>query len=287
MKPAAFDYIRPGSLAEALAALAQHGAAGKILAGGQSLVPMMNLRVVKPEVVIDINRVPGLGEIRIDGGELVIGALARHAALLASELVRKHCPLMAEAYPWVAHGPIRNRGTLGGNISHADPASEMPAVLAACDAKIIAKSATATRTIAAKEFFVAPLTTTLAAGEMLTEIRIPSAPAGQGWSWQEEAIRKGDFAMAAVGATLTVAGGRCTQASVAIGGMERAGVRLAKVEAHLVGVALDEARIASAAKLAAELVQPGDSYHADARYKRELVEVLTARALTTALGRCK
>lgn len=287
MKPAAFDYIRPGSLAEALAALAQHGAAGKILAGGQSLVPMMNLRVVKPEVVIDINRVPGLGEIRIDGGELVIGALARHAALLASELVRKHCPLMAEAYPWVAHGPIRNRGTLGGNISHADPASEMPAVLAACDAKIIAKSATATRTIAAKEFFVAPLTTTLAAGEMLTEIRIPSAPAGQGWSWQEEAIRKGDFAMAAVGATLTVAGGRCTQASVAIGGMERAGVRLAKVEAHLVGVALDEARIASAAKLAAELVQPGDSYHTDARYKRELVEVLTARALTTALGRCK
>jgi len=287
MKPAAFDYIRPGSLPEVLAALARHGAAGKILAGGQSLVPMMNLRVVKPEMVIDINRVPGLGEIRVDGGELVVGALARHAALLASELVKKHCPLMAEAYPWVAHGPIRNRGTLGGNISHADPASEMPAVLAACDAKIIAKSATATRTIAAKEFFVAPLTTTLAAGEMLTEIRIPSAPAGQGWSWQEEAIRKGDFAMAAVGVTLTVAGGRCTQASVAIGGMQRAGVRLAKVEAHLVGVALDEARIASAAKLAAELVQPGDSYHADARYKRELVEVLTARALATALGRCK
>jgi len=287
MKPAAFDYIRPKSLPEALAALAQHGAAGTILAGGQSLVPMMNLRVVKPEVVIDINRVPGLGEIRVDGGELVIGALARHAALLASELVKKHCPLMAEAYPWVAHGPIRNRGTLGGNISHADPASEMPAVLAACDAKIIAKSAKATRTIVAKEFFVAPLTTTLAVGEMLTEIRIPSAAHGQGWSWQEVSNRNGDYAMAAVGVTLTLAGGRCTQASVAVGGMDRAGVRLAQVEAHLVGVALDEARIASAAKLAAELVQPGDSYHADARYKRELVEVLTARALATARGRCK
>jgi carbon-monoxide dehydrogenase medium subunit len=287
MKPAAFDYIRPGSLPEALAALARHGTAAKILAGGQSLVPMMNLRIVKPEVVIDINRVPGLGEIRVDGGELVIGALARHAALLASELVRKHCPLMADAYPWVAHGPIRNRGTLGGNISHADPASEMPAVLAACDAKIIARSAQATRTIVAQEFFVAPLTTALAAGEMLTEIRIPSAPAGQGWSWQEEANRKGDFAMAAVGVTLAIAAGRCTQASVAVGGMERAGVRLAKVEAHLVGAALDEARIASAAKLAAELVQPGDSYHADTRYKRELVEALTARALTTARGRCK
>jgi CO/xanthine dehydrogenase FAD-binding subunit len=287
MKPAVFDYIRPGSLPEALAALAQHGAAGTILAGGQSLVPMMNLRLVKPEVVIDINRVPGLGEIRVDGGELVIGALARHAALFASELVKKHCPLMGEAYPWVAHGPIRNRGTLGGNISHADPASEMPAVLAACDAKIIAKSAKATRTIVAAEFFVAPLTTALAAGEMLTEIRIPSAPHGQGWSWQEVSNRNGDFAMAAVGVTLTLAGGRCTQASVAVGGMDRAGVRLAKVEAHLVGVALDDARIASAAKLAAELVQPDDSYHADARYKRELIEVLTARALAAARGRCK
>jgi CO/xanthine dehydrogenase FAD-binding subunit len=287
MKPAVFDYIRPGSLPEALAVLAQHGAAAKILAGGQSLVPMMNLRVVKPALVIDINRIPGLGEIRVDGVELVIGALARHAALLASELVKTHCPLMAEAYPWVAHGPIRNRGTLGGNISHADPASEMPAVLAACDAKIIARSAQATRTIPATEFFVAPLTTALAAGEMLTEIRIPSAPAGQGWSWQEEAVRKGDFAMAAVGVTLTLAGARCSEARVAIAGMERAGVRLAQVETQLAGIALDAARIESAAKLAAQLVQPGDSYHADARYKRELVEVLTARALTAALGRCR
>ena len=287
MKPAVFDYIRPKSLPEALAALAQHGAAGTILAGGQSLVPMMNLRIVKPGVVIDINRVPGLGEIRVDGGELVIGALARHAALLASELVKTHCPLMAEAYPWVAHGPIRNRGTLGGNISHADPASEMPAVLAACDAKIIARSANATRTIVATEFFVAPLTTALATGEMLTEIRIPIAPRGQGWSWQEVSNRHGDYAMAAVGVTLTLGGGRCTQVSIAVGGMDRAGVRLAQVEAHLVGAALDEARIASAAKLAAELVQPDDSYHADARYKRELVEVLTARALATARGRCK
>lgn len=286
MKPAAFDYLRPGSLPEVLAALAQHGAEARILAGGQSLVPMMNLRAVKPALLIDINRVPGLGEIRLDGGELVIGALARHAVLLASELVKKHCPLMAEAYPWVAHGPIRNRGTLGGNVSHADPASEMPAVLAACDARIVARSAKATRSIAAAEFFVAPLTTALAAGEMLTEVRIPSAPAGQGWSWQEEALRKGDFATAAVGVTLTLAGGRCSEARVAICGMERPGLRLPKVEEHLAGVVLDKARIESAAQLAAQLVQPGDSYHADARYKRELVETLAARALTTALGRC-
>ena len=234
MKPAPFEYIRPGSLPEALEALARHAPAGRILAGGQSLVPMMNLRLVKPAVLIDINRVPGLADIRVEGGELVIGALARHAALLASELVAKHCPLMAEAYRHVAHGPIRNRGTLGGNISHADPASEMPAVLAACDAKIGVRSAKGARTIPATEFFTGALTTALTEGEMVTEIRIPTAKAGQGAAWQEVANRQGDFAMAGVAALVTVAGGKCTHASLAVAGMERPGTRLPAVEKQLV-----------------------------------------------------
>src|SRR5262245_30194391 len=204
VKPAPFEYVRPGSLPEALDALARHAEGGKILACGQSLVPMMNLRLVKPGVLIDINRVPGLADIRVDGGELVIGALARHAALLASEVVGKHCPLMVEAYRHVAHGPIRNRGTLGGNISHADPASEMPAVLPACEAKIGVRSAKSARTIPATEFFTAALTTALAQGEMVTEIRIPSAGPGQGAAWQETANRKGDFAMAGVAVIVAV-----------------------------------------------------------------------------------
>ncbi len=287
MKPAPFEYVRPGSLPEALAALARHGPAGRILAGGQSLVPMMNLRLVKPAVLIDINRVPGLADIRVDGGELVIGALARHAALLASELVAKHCPLMVEAYRCVAHGPIRNRGTLGGNISHADPASEMPAVLAACEAKIGVRSAKGARTIPATEFFIGALTTALAEGEMVTEVRITSAKPGQGAAWRETANRQGDFAMAGVGAVVTVAGGKCTHAGVAVAGMERPGVRLPAVEKQLVGTALDDATITAAARIASEIVRPGSTYHADPLYKRELVETLTARALAAARERAR
>ena len=285
MKPAPFEYIRPGSLPEALDALARHAQGGRILAGGQSLVPMMNLRLVKPAVLIDINRVPGLADIRVDGGELVIGALARHAALLASEVVGMHCPLMVEAYACVAHGPIRNRGTLGGNISHADPASEMPAVLAACDARIGVRSAKGARQIPATEFFTGALTTALAEGEMVTEIRIPIAKAGQGAAWQEVANRKGDFAMAGVAALVTVAGGKCASASLAVAGMERPGVRLPAAEKLLVGTSVDAAAITAAARMAAEVVRPSGSYHADPLYKRELVEALTARALTAARER--
>ena len=287
MKPAPFEYVRPGSLPEALDALARHGPAGRILAGGQSLVPMMNLRLVKPAVLIDINRVPGLADVRVDGGELVIGALARHAALLASEIVAAHCPLMVEAYACVAHGPIRNRGTLGGNISHADPASEMPAVLAACDAKIGVRSAKGARTIPAIEFFTGALTTALAEGEMVTEIRIPAAKSGQGAAWREAANRQGDFAMAGVAAVVIVAGGKCTHASVAVAGMERPGLRLPAVEKQLIGTTLDDAAITAAAAMASEVVRPSGSYHADPIYKRELAETLTARAVTAARDRAR
>jgi carbon-monoxide dehydrogenase medium subunit len=287
VKPAPFEYVRPGSLPEALDALARHAPAGRILAGGQSLVPMMNLRLARPAVLIDINRVPGLADIRVDGGELVIGALARHAALLASELVAKHCPLMVEAYRCVAHGPIRNRGTLGGNISHADPASEMPAVLAACEARIGVRSAKGARTIPATEFFIGALTTVLAEGEMVTEVRIPVAKPGQGAAWRETANRQGDFAMVGVGAVVTVAGGKCTHAGVAVAGMERPGVRLPAVEEQLVGTALDDAAITAAARIASEVVRPSSTYHADPLYKRELVETLTARALAAVRERAR
>lgn len=287
MKPAPFEYVRPASLPDALEALARHGSRGRILAGGQSLVPMMNLRLVKPEVLVDINRVPGLADIRVDGAELVIGALARHTKLLESPLVAQHAPLVADAYPWVAHGPIRNRGTLGGNISHADPASEMPAVLAACDAKVVVRSAKAARTLAASEFFTGALSTALGAGEMVTEIRVPVARAGDGASWQEVANRKGDFAMAGVGVIVSMAAGKCVAARIGVAGMERPGVRLDAVERSLAGKALDAPTIAAAAAAARAAVQPSDSWHADATFRRELVETLVARALATARDRAR
>jgi len=287
MKPPVFEYLRPKSLDEALQALGRYGDKGKILAGGQSLVPMLNMRLVRPEVLVDINRLPDLDGVRLDGNALVIGALARHESLRESALVAKHCPLMSEAYRHVSHKPIRNRGTLGGNISHADPASEMPAVLAATEATIIAKSAKSERKIAAKDFFVGPLQTALAAGEIVTEIRVPAAPANQGWAFEEEATRKGDFAMAAIAATLTITGGACSQASIAVAGMGDHALRLDKVEALLERKPVDDKLIAQAATLAAQSVNPDESYQADAQFKRDLVQVLTERALKQARSRCK
>jgi carbon-monoxide dehydrogenase medium subunit len=287
MKPAHFDYVRPGSLGDALQALATHRENGRILAGGQSLVPMMNMRLVKPGVLIDINRVPGLDGIRLDGGELVIGALARHSRILESDTVAKHCPLMVEAYGHVAHRPIRNRGTIGGNISHADPASEIPSVLVAADATIVARRASGERRIAAAAFFTGAMQTALAADEMVVEIRIPATGAGQGWAFEEEANRKGDFAMAAIAALVTMAGGTCRGAALAVAGMGDRASRLAGAEALLAGQPLNAATIATAAAKARDEVAPSGSYHADPQYKRELVEALVERALTRAAARAR
>lgn len=287
MKPAAFEYLRPSNLGEALQALARHGGKAKILAGGQSLVPMMNLRLARPDFLIDINRLPGLDQIKIDGKELVIGALARHSALRDSPLVAQYCPLMGEAYRHVAHKPIRNRGTIGGNVSHADPASEMPAVLLAMEANLIAKSAQGERKIAAKDFFQGVLQTALKPAEILTEIRLPVAAAGQGYAFEEEATRKGDFAMAAVAATLTVGGGTCTQVALATAGMGDHVIRLSAAEGGLKGKPLNDAAMAQAGLAAKQDVNPDSSYHADAQFKRDLVEALTIRALQNALARCK
>lgn len=287
MKPPAFEYVRPESLADALTALGRYGDKAKVLAGGQSLVPMMNLRLVHPEVLVDINRVPGLGGIAVTGNELVIGGLTRHTALLESAVVAKACPLMSEAYQHVAHHPIRNRGTIGGNISHADPASEMPAVLVATDATIVARSIRDSRDIAARGFFMGPLQTALRTGELVTEIRVPVAPAGQGWAFEEESPRKGDFAMAAVAVTLTMSGGNCAQACIAVAGMGDHAERLPTVEALLNGSRFDDALIARAGALARTSVNPtASSFHADADFKRDLVEALVERALKRARTRC-
>jgi aerobic carbon-monoxide dehydrogenase medium subunit len=287
MKPAAFEYQRPASLSEALQALGRHGERAKILAGGQSLVPMMNLRLARCEVIVDINRIPGLDQIRADANTLAIGALARHTSVRESAVVAKHCPLLSEAYRHIAHLPIRNRGTIGGNISHADPASEVPAVLIATDATIVAKTAQGERNIAARDFFLGALQTALKPNEMVTEIRVPVAPANQGWAFEEESTRKGDFALAAVAATLTIAGGTCTQLALAAAGMGDRPVRLTALEALIKGKALDDALIKQAATLAKTSVNPDSSYHADANFRRDLVEALTERALRQARARCK
>src|SRR5262245_42548986 len=287
MKPAPFRYIRASTVDDALAGLAAHGDVAKVLAGGQSLIALMNLRLVRPAVLIDVNRLSDLAYIRQANGTLAIGALTRQSAVESSELIARLCPLMAEAIRFVAHRPIRNRGTVGGNLAHADPTSELPAVAVALGATFVARSQKGQRMIAADDFFVAPLSTTLAANELLTEVRIPVWPAGQGWSFMEVSPRAGDYALVGVAATLRVAENVCQAARLVYSGVGPRPLRVAKAEQALVGSSSREATFREVAEVAAGQVYPSSDFHATAEYRRDLVRVLTRRALMVALDRCQ
>lgn len=215
MKPAPFDYARPTSIGAALQLLSERSPAAKILAGGQSLVPMMNFRVVRPDRLIDINRISELDYLRVEGSDLVIGALCRHTTLKESDILKQACPMMRAAYEWVAHGPVRNRGTLCGNLCHADPASEMPAVVLAADAVMVLQSSKTKRTVPAGQFFIGQYETATADDEILVEVRIPVAPKSRGWGFHEVNVRKGDFAIVAAAATLQVATANVQAVSIA------------------------------------------------------------------------
>jgi carbon-monoxide dehydrogenase medium subunit len=281
VKPAPFEYARPGTLSEALSLLSTRGDA-KVLAGGQSLVPMMNFRVARPEMLIDINRLPNLDYHRVADGDLVIGALARHATLRSSRIVLEACPLMADAYQYVAHGPIRNRGTLCGNLCHADPASEMPAVALAANATMIVKSAKGERRIAAQDFFKGIYATAVKPDELLIEVRIPLAKKGQGSAFAEVSVRKGDFAMAGAAAIVSVTAGKVSEAAVAICGVGDRPRRLLAAEKELIGAAPVESTFARIASAAAASVDPQSDVNADADYRRDLVRTLVARVLVEA-----
>lgn len=285
MKPPIFEYRRPATLKEALDLLREYGGDAKVLAGGQSLVPMMNLRMVRPEVVVDINRLSELDYIRLDGRTLAIGALTRHQTLLESEEIAKGCPLMSEAYRYVAHLPIRNRGTLGGNICHSDPSSEMPAVLLACDAQITVASHSGIRQLAINDFLLGPLQTTIGPDEIVTEIRIPLRSQNEGWAFREVSARRGDFAMAAIGTILQVSGGEIARASIAVAGMGDRATRLSGVEQLLLKQRISKSLLADASAKAAELVNPDSSHQASAGYKRSLVQTLVASTLADAVSR--
>jgi CO/xanthine dehydrogenase FAD-binding subunit len=287
MKPAPFSYVRPTTVEEALSALAQQGGEAKVLAGGQSLIAMMNLRLLKPRRLVDINRVAALDYIRHDNGTLAIGALTRLSAAERSPLVAQLCPLMTEAIQHIAHRPIRNRGTVGGNLAHADPSSELPAVAVATDATFVARSAEGQRTILAADFFVGYLTSALQPDELLTEVRVPSSRlAGQGWSFMEVSPRKGDFALVGVAATLQVKDGTCQAARLVYSGVAGRAQRVPEAEQALVGRTADEAAFRAAAGIASQRVHPHSDFHATAAYRRDLVNVLTRRALAQALARC-
>lgn len=277
MKPAPFDWHAPDSIEAALALKAAHGDEARFLAGGQSLVPAMNFRVATPAVLIDLNRVAPLDALAYaPDGTLVIGAMCRYRRIERdAEVARRH-PLLVEALAEVAHPQIRSRGTLGGNLSHADPASEMPAVMRALEARFLLRSARGERSVSAHEFFLAPLTTALAPEEMLAEIRIPKLPAGAGTAFLELARRRGDYAMMGCAALLAP-----NEARLAFLSAGPTPLRAPRAEAAL----REGAGFVEAARIAAEEVDPLGSVQASPAYQRHLARVLAERALNLAGAR--
>ncbi|MSO73878.1 MAG: xanthine dehydrogenase family protein subunit M [Alphaproteobacteria bacterium] len=285
MKPAPFRYVRARSVDDAVAALARDSEA-KVLAGGQSLIAMMNVRAAKPETLVDINALSGLDYIKVKDGGLAIGALTRHETVKNSPLVAEHCPLLAEAYHWIAHRAVRNRGTYGGNLCHADPASENPAVALVAGATMVLKSAKGERAVPAAEFFKGIYQTAARQDELLVEVRIPSRPKGQGWGFAEVSPRKGDFAMTAVACTLELAGANVKAARIAYTGIADRAMRFAAVEASVAGKTASEETFAAAGAAARKAIDPSSDFHADEAMRRDLADTLTRRALSMAKTRC-
>jgi len=286
MKPPRFEYLAPASVEEALGMLAEHGEQAKVLAGGQSLVPLLNFRLVRPGYLVDLNEVPGLDGIRAEDGTLVLGAMTRQRAVETSAVVRERCPLLAEAMPQIGHVQIRNRGTIGGSLAHADPAGELPAVVAALGGALVVRSARGRRVLTPEQFFVAYLTTALDPTELLVEVRLPVTPPRTGTAFVEVSRRHGDFALVGVAVTLTLdAAGMCTGAAIALTGVGPTPVVAADAAGELVGVAPTAPAFDRAGRRVSEALMPDGDLHASREYRRHVAGVLTRRALARAAER--
>jgi CO/xanthine dehydrogenase FAD-binding subunit len=288
MKPAVFEYDDPETEDEALDLLARHGDDCKVLAGGQSLVPLMNFRLARPARLIDINRIDSLSYIKREDGRLVIGAMARHTHLEHAREVAQGWPLLTEAIGWVGHSQIRNRGTIGGSVAHADPAAELPAAFAALDATFRVRSKRGSRTIGWEDFFVSEFTTALGADELVTAVEVPALDPGVGAAFVEYARRHGDFALGGAAVTVKVGrDGRCESAAIALLSAGPAPVRASAAEQQLRGANLDDASIRAASAEAVKGLRPTSDLHGSTEYRIGLLRTMTERALTKAAQRAR
>jgi carbon-monoxide dehydrogenase medium subunit len=286
MIPAQFDYVAPSTLDEVLSLLAEHADDAKILAGGHSLIPAMKLRLAQPAMLIDIGRIKDLSYIREEGGVIRIGATTTHHEIEASATLRDACPLLPECAASIGDVQVRNCGTIGGSLAHADPAADWPAAILALRAELVAVSLQGERVIAADDFFVDMLTTALRADELLREIRITRPPTRTGQAYAKAPHPASGFAVVGVAVTLTLdADGKCSSAGVGITGVAAKAYRAAQVESALVGTALDEQTIAAAAAHAADGVDANGDIYASADYRRHLAQVYTRRAIAAAVSR--
>jgi CO/xanthine dehydrogenase FAD-binding subunit len=285
MKPPIFDYLVPASIEMAVAALAEAGGDAKILAGGQSLMPMLNFRLLRPSVLVDINRIASLAFIEEAADSVRIGALTRHFQLETSPLIARWFPIMSNAMMHVAHLAIRNRGTIGGSLSHADPAAELPLLAMLLDAELHIASPSGKRAIAARDFFLDALTVDLSGADIVVEIVLPKLPPHTGWGFEEVARRHGDFALAAAATALTVSGGAVVQARLALTGVGPTPLRVPEAETMLVGQSLGADLIGRVVDVVRAAITPETDLHASSDYRRHLAGVLTKRALAAAWDR--
>ena len=285
MKPARFDYVRAESIAHAVEALAGAGGDGKVLAGGQSLMPMMNFRLVKPSVLVDINRIPDLDRITLEAGALRLGALVRHRMTAEDALVARHIPVLRAAMKHVAHLTVRNRGTFCGSVCHADPAAEMPMMTLLLDGTIHIASPRGTRTMAARDFLTGSLATALEPDEMVTAVDLAIPEDGTGWAFEEFSRRHGDYALAAVAVLMERRDGRARNVRIAMMGIADTALRFSDVEAELEGREGSPASFDEATTLLQASIEPNSDLSASADYRRHLAGALARRALVDAWRR--
>jgi aerobic carbon-monoxide dehydrogenase medium subunit len=288
MIPQSFEYLRPQTLSEAIALLDKHGETAKILSGGQSLIPMMKVRLARPEFIVDINRLPDLQYVKEEAGFLKIGGLTREADLEASDLVLLKYPIILDTARLIADPQVRNMATVGGNLAHGDPANDHPATMLALGAEIVAVGKNGERAIPVNEFFLSVFTTALEQGEILTEIRIPIPPTGSGGAYFKLERKVGDFATVGVAAQVTVdTAGICRGAGIGLTNVGPIPIKATRAEESLVGKTLNNDQIRKAAKLAAEDSQPSSDLRGPAEYKQAMVMELTKRALIRAHARAR
>lgn len=286
MKPALFDYVAPQSVEEALEALASDESA-RPLAGGQSLIPTLNFRIASPSKLVDLRRIGALNALAVEGDIIRVGAMTRQRDLECDEAVRRANPLIAEVLGNVAHIVIRNRGTVGGSIAHADAAAELPCMLLATGGSVVARRVGGERTIAAEDLFLFHMTTTLEADELLTEVRVPTLPSHTGYAFQEVARRHGDYALAGVCALVTLRDGVCTAVRLAACGVASRPTRLAEAETALLDAPPEDDALARAAEAARNYATAGDDRQASSEYRKDLVAALVRRTVTKAADRAR
>jgi carbon-monoxide dehydrogenase medium subunit len=285
--PAEFEYFAPSTVEDALALLTRYGDDAKILAGGQSLLPMMKLRIASPRCLIDVNRIHSLAGLTEDGGRLVIGALCRHAEVAASPIVRERLPLMADAAALTADVQVRNRGTVAGSLAHADPAGDWPAALFALDAEVTIAGPRGSRTVPLTEFIVDAYTTQLAANEIVTRVSVPLPPRPCGGAYMKFEKRAGDFAVASVGVQLALDGAsRCERIAISLGALGPTPLRARGAERRLQGQTISAVLLEEAAQLVRDEAQPFADTRGTVEYKRHLAGVLFRRAFAAAQDRC-